>query len=204
MGGYIGDRNYPLCTDLPERHALRKGATYRLLGSSNTPELMYEPTEDWWWGSDYGNKPFLERLELSKSSPLYEVLCAEVNGQCTYPGKIVLGSNLDYSDPNHRLGLEYTSGSLRTIRVRSGASPVYYEYVRLPCVELSFFKDGVKVQQPPVYVEGSEPRVHFVEQSFCADPRRDVATGTSNRIDDESWIKFLIIDVLPGKIRVVR
>jgi len=193
MGGYIGDRNYPLCTDLPKHHALRKGATYRLLGSSNTPELMHEPTVPWWWGSDWGNTPFLERLELSKDSPLYKVLCAEVNGQCTYPGKVVLNSNLDYSDPNLRLGLEYTSESLRTIRVKAGASSVYYEYVRLPCVELSFFRDGVKVQTGPKYLEGSNPGVYTrVENSLCADPRRDVPTGTSREPSrepcNESWI----------------
>jgi len=188
LGGYIGDRNYPLCTDLPKRHALRKGATYRLLGSSNTPELVHEPTEPWWFGSDWGNKPYLERLELSTASPLYKVLCAQVNGQCTYPGKVVLNSNLDYSDANLRLGLEYTSESLRTIRVKSGASSVYYEYVRVPCVELSFFRDGVKVQTRPKHIEGTDPGVYKVEHSLCADPRRDVATGRCSGPLDESWI----------------
>jgi hypothetical protein len=175
MGGYIGDRNYPLCTDLPKRHALRKGATYRLLGSSNTPELMYEPTTS---TNNWGDKPFLERLELSTASPLYKVLCAEVNGSCTYPAKVVLSQNLDYSDLSLRNGLEYVSESLRTIRVRSGPSAIYYEYVRQPCVELSFFRDGIKVQNEPDVVAGSTPRVYTVDSSLCADPRRDVATGT--------------------------
>ena len=177
LGGYIGDRNYPLCTDLPKRHALRKGATYRLLGSSNTPELLFEPTAS--GDNNWGDKPFLERLELSTVSPLYKVLCGDVNGQCTYPGKVVLQQNLDYSDANLRNGLEYTSESLRTIRVRSGRSAIYYEYVRQPCVELSFFGDGVKVQQEPKPVSGTNPRVYTVGNSLCADPRRDVATGKS-------------------------
>ena len=175
LGGYIGDRNYPLCTDLPKRHALRKGATYRLLGSSNTPELLFEPTAS--GDNNWGDKPFLERLELSTASPLYKVLCVDVNGQCTYPGKVVLQQNLDYSDANLRNGLEYTSESLRTVRVRNGRSAIYYEYVRQPCVELSFFRDGFKVQQTPTLVAGSNPRVYTVENSLCADPRRDVATG---------------------------
>lgn len=181
MGGYIGD-NYPLCTDLPKRHALRKGATFRLLGSSNTPELMYEPTSNRLYSTNWGNKPFLERLELSKASPLYKVLCAEVNGKCTYPGKVVLNSTLDYSDPNLQSGLEYTSESLRTIRVKSSVSSIYYEYVRQPCVEQSFFRDGVKVQTEPKQIDGSDPRLYTVEKSFCADPRRDVASGTSRRL----------------------
>ena len=107
------------------------------------------------------------------------MLCADVNGQCTYPGKVVLQQNLDYSDANLRNGLEYTSESLRTIRVRSGRSAIYYEYVRQPCVELSFFRDGVKVQQAPKYVTGTNPPVYTVDYSLCADPRRDVATGKS-------------------------
>ena len=177
LGGYIGDRNYPLCTDLPKRHALRKGATYRLLGSSNTPELVFEPTGT--GENNWGDKPFLERLELSTTSPLYKVLCANVNGQCTFPGKVVLQQNLDYSDENLRNGLEYTSDSLRTLRVRNGRSAIYYEYVRQPCVELSFFRDGFKVQQTPKLVAGTNPRVYTVDNSLCADPRRDVATGRS-------------------------
>jgi len=172
MGGYIGHHNYPLCADLPKRHALRKGATYRLLGSSNRPELMYE-------ANSWGTAPFLQRLELSSGSPLYKVLCAEVNGQCTYPGKVDLNSNLDYSDPNLQLGLEYTSESLRTIWVKTGASSVYYEYVRQPCVDLSFFSNCIKVQTPPKQVPNSRPVVYSVEKSLCADPRRDVATGKS-------------------------
>ena len=186
MGGYIGDRNYPLCTDLPQNHALRKGATYRLLGSSNTPELMFEPTYEW---DDWSSQPYLERLEVSTVSPLFQVLCgADGNGQCTYPGKVVLQQNLDYSDVNLRNGLEYTSESLRTVRVRSGRSSIYYEYVRQPCVELSFFRGGIKVQHEPKYVQGTiNPRVYTVENSLCADPRRDVATGMSRSCPEIRW-----------------
>jgi hypothetical protein len=137
---------------------------------------MFEPTYEW---ENWGTMPYLERLELSPSSPLFQVLCAEDNGQYTFPGKVVLQQNLDYSDVNLRNGLEYTSESLRTIRVRSGRSPIYYEYVRQPCVELSFFRGGLKVQHEPTFVAGTNPRVYTVENSLCADPRRDVATGMS-------------------------
>ena len=37
VGGYIGD-HVPLCEDLPSKHHLRKGATYRALGSVPQPE----------------------------------------------------------------------------------------------------------------------------------------------------------------------
>ena len=45
-GGYLGEKNYPLCIDLPDRHFLREGATFRLLGSRNRPELVEDPK---WW-----------------------------------------------------------------------------------------------------------------------------------------------------------
>ncbi len=38
-GGYIGDK-YPLCADLPDKMFLRKGAEYRLIGSSHMPEHL--------------------------------------------------------------------------------------------------------------------------------------------------------------------
>lgn len=44
-GGFIGD-GYPLCTDLPSKSFLRKGATYRAVGNWNKPELT---TETNWW-----------------------------------------------------------------------------------------------------------------------------------------------------------
>ena len=37
VGGYIGD-HVPLCEDLPSKHHLRKGATYRALGATPKPE----------------------------------------------------------------------------------------------------------------------------------------------------------------------
>lgn len=40
-GGYIGD-GFPLCVDLPPKHFLRRGATYRLLGSKASPELQQD------------------------------------------------------------------------------------------------------------------------------------------------------------------
>ena len=45
--GYIGD-GHILCRDIPSRHFLRKGATYRLVGNFNKPELT--PETPWWNG----------------------------------------------------------------------------------------------------------------------------------------------------------
>ena len=40
---FIGD-TYPLCVDFPSKQFLRKGATYRLLGSYPLPTEQHEPT----------------------------------------------------------------------------------------------------------------------------------------------------------------
>jgi hypothetical protein len=40
---FIGDA-YPLCVDFPSKQFLRKGATYRLLGSFPLPTEQYEPS----------------------------------------------------------------------------------------------------------------------------------------------------------------
>eukprot|EP00804_Cyclotella_cryptica_P019736 CCRYP_009662-RD/>CCRYP_009662-RD protein AED:0.10 eAED:0.10 QI:0/0.90/0.86/1/0.90/0.86/23/166/2685 len=70
-GGYIGDK-YPLCADLPERHFLRKGATFRLLGGSSTP-LWHNDHVDW-----EGN-PEVQRMSLYPGSQLYNKLCNPTN-----------------------------------------------------------------------------------------------------------------------------
>jgi hypothetical protein len=54
---YIGD-GYPLCTDLPPRHFLNKGATYRLLGSDPRPQLNSD-YDNW-----YGGAPKVSSVSL--------------------------------------------------------------------------------------------------------------------------------------------
>ena len=135
MNGYIGDR-VPLCVDLPEKHALRKGAVYKLLGSDQRG-LTGDPLT---WDSI----PDLKRLELSSTSPLFTKLCAEgANGECTFPSLVELDENLMYNvDDNHQ---EFEVDTLRVIKLRKGSSGIiHYEYIRQPCVEHSFFENGKK------------------------------------------------------------
>jgi len=162
MGGYIGD-GYPLCTDLPDRPHFRKGAVYRLLGSRWSPEKqktdLYQET--------FANLP--EIVLTPGSSPLYTQLCAAANANtdgaaCTFPGYVELTENLDYSSatalPEYD-GIE----TFRTVKVQSSPFPVYYEYVRPPCVEHHFFNDGRKAIAGHVY--GNQ----IVPDSICVDPR---------------------------------
>jgi hypothetical protein len=121
--GYIGD-HVALCEDLPKKHFLRKGATFRALGSKPIP-LMHEDKNDWYENPDF------KRLQVLPSSPLYNKLCAaDANGVCTSPSHVVLAENLIY-DAAAQLGDEYQVDTIRTVALYVGSSkPIYYEYIR--------------------------------------------------------------------------
>jgi len=182
MNGYIGDR-VPLCVDLPQKHFLRKGATFKLIGSSVTPELHNDRPE---WEENY---PELLRLEVGSSSPLFTALCAaDGSGICTFPSKIVLAENLAY-DMEAQKGSEYKVDTIRSVKLQSGLShPIHYEYVRQPCVEHAFYNDAKKVGKGSVAARNTNANV--IEGSMCADPRLPSATPmcTSKNWDNSmSW-----------------
>eukprot|EP00538_Stauroneis_constricta_P006056 CAMPEP_0119562960 /NCGR_PEP_ID=MMETSP1352-20130426/22092_1 /TAXON_ID=265584 /ORGANISM="Stauroneis constricta, Strain CCMP1120" /LENGTH=2119 /DNA_ID=CAMNT_0007611481 /DNA_START=203 /DNA_END=6559 /DNA_ORIENTATION=- len=158
-GGFIGDK-YPLCVDLQPKHFLKKGATYRLLGSRSNPELQNDP---WAWENDLE----ILRLGLDASSPLYSELCAaDASGKCTYPGIVTLSKNLDYS--SHIYSAEYNVDTIRTVRVESSPTLIYYEYIRPDCVEHAFYNDGRRVVSS-AFGDGT------ARDMMCADPRTQVA-----------------------------
>ena len=176
LGGYIGDRHYPLCIDLPDKHFTKAGATYRLLGSRNRPELVQDP---WTWDDE----PLLKRMTLAEDSPLYEKLCGGKNddGSCKFPGKVVLDEDLVYSGTDFA---ELKVDSLRTVKVDTSETPIYYEYVRQACVEQTFYHNAKKVED---YTRGRWHTSQMTAQSsMCADPRRDVASG-----------KFFLFELFP-------
>lgn len=167
LGGYIGDRHYPLCIDLPDKHFTKAGATYRLLGSRSRPEMLEDP---WWWE----DRASLKRMELAEDSPLYEKLCGgkKADGSCNFKGKVVLDEDLVYSGTEYA---ELNVDSLRAVKVQFGEVPIYYEYVRQPCVEQTFYHNAKKVED---YTRGRWHTSQMTAQSsMCADPRRDVASG---------------------------
>ncbi len=160
--GFIGDRSAPLCSDLPSGHALRKGATWKLLGSSPEPRLQ-EDRDDW--------GPELKRsLELDPASPLFNKLCNPTsNGECTFQATVVLDENLSY-DPTSEM-TEQTVDTIRTVQLKSPGfvTPIYYEYKRQACVEYSFFSNGQKLVQ-------AEQNPGQPNPSMCGDPRLAIAT----------------------------
>jgi hypothetical protein len=134
-GGYIGD-GYQLCTDLPDKHFLKKGANYQLTGSSKMPLLHTQPTS--WFSSGYN----IQILELNSSSELFSKLCNEVEGSCTFAPVITLHTNLSCDDDTDP---ECLVDDLRLVKVQ-GNPDVHYEYVRPACVEHAFYENSKTVQ----------------------------------------------------------
>ena len=149
--GYIGDV-YPLCSDLPEQQFLREGASYRLLGSSAVPDLHSQPSS---WDSEERNE---KQIQISSSSSLYQELCNAGNNGCDFKSVVRIRDNLSCT------GEECSLDNLRVVRVQT-SPPIYYEYVRPPCVDLSFYNNAKKITK-------DAPGENVV---MCADPRLHVA-----------------------------
>ena len=160
--GYIGD-GFPLCSELPERAFLRKGAKFRVLGAKSTPEMQYER------GSFFAN-PDVERLELTDSGTdesLYDKLCGfdAMSGSCTYPSVVTLDANLACR------GAECDVDTVSVVRV---AHDVHYEYIRQPCVEMAFMSDARKVK-------------HAWGFFVCGNPRSAVAAPACTETRVYNW-----------------
>lgn len=131
-GKYIGDR-YPLCEDLPEKAFLRKGAKYKLLGGDATPKWQQHNDDiDW-------NDPKTKHVVLDPdSSNLYAALdCQESGLSCEYSPVIVLDDNLAC------VGIECDIDTVRVVQVGAG---IFYEYIQVPCVKMTFYEDAKKLR----------------------------------------------------------
>jgi hypothetical protein len=151
--GWIGDR-YPLCVDLPKYHFLKIGAKFVFRGDSSLPMKQYNPDH---WDSDESIKRFV----LSKGSDLYQALCNQRgDGSCNFANTVRLDSNLQCFEKECRVD------DLGIVQVQPGA---FYEYIRQPCVDLSFYKNPKKV------ITGYSPWMRRVGRrhthAMCADPR---------------------------------
>ena len=147
--GYIGD-GYPLCSDFPSKPFLRKGATYRLLGSSSLPELMSDP-------SDFAKKETVIRVVLSEHSTLRDALCNEgQDGNCILKNSVTLTANYNCTE------IECDVESVRVVQV---APNTFYEFVHPPCVNMLFYNDPVKIS----------PR-YSVDPVMCGNPILPVAS----------------------------
>lgn len=129
---------------MPARQFLKKGATFRLVGNYNRPELTPE-TNFWMTHED------TKRTVLDSSSQLYQILCnADGGGKCNYSTLVRLSDSIDCT------GVECRVDTLSLIKIQD-SPPLYYEYMPLPCIELAFSKSSTKV-------------TNAYGEAMCADP----------------------------------
>lgn len=162
FGGYIGDHSFPLCQDI-KKHFLKKGAKYLVLGGNSMTMETQENIPSWW--SDLPQDPNIMAFTLQTtqgdSSQLYQTLCNPdtITGNCNIQqAQITLEHDLECT------GNECDVDTLRLVEVLSGNDKVYFEYVRPPCIELSYYENAQMVQLGP-------NRINYM----CADPRLEVA-----------------------------
>ena len=174
LGGHVGD-GFARCSDLPPRAFLRKGAKWRYLGfDSPLPALQDDPT---WDGYDSLDTAEVTRLDLDPfNSSLYAALCspgateplggsaAETRAPCSWQSTVTLGTHL----PCH--GTECSVDTARVVRLAIIGAPAnataWFEYVRAPCVEMTFFPNAKIIRER--FASGDQ---------MCADPREAVATA---------------------------
>jgi len=159
--GFVGD-GYPLCADIPSRSFLKQGAKYRLVGGRNRPELTPEP-------SSWENNQNTQRTVLDSDSQLYQVLCNSDGAQCNYQMVVELNEELDcYED-------ECQLDTLSLIEIESDP-PLYYEFMKFPCVELAFSNP---TQAKKV--------VNRYNKAMCADPLVNDVVSESCCGDSLGW-----------------
>ena len=175
---YIGD-GYGLCSDLPPRHFLMKGAKFRIMSMKevqNLDSLIPQNVED------------MKVLELTSSSELAETLCqrkSDSSGVCSYPGTIELQRNL------RCWGDECMVSNARIVRL----GDVYYEHIRPPCVYLSFFNNGK-------FVSKRRSLSGRKEERMCVDP--DTANFEGDFWDSSSDCEVFIIVDKKGRVAMER
>ena len=100
--------------------------------------------------SDYENPSWFDgyeyeitRLSLERNSSLYAQLCGVEDGRCVFSSEVVLSENLPCA------GMECLVDTARVVQLTSNTtnSTVYYEYVRVPCVEFGFYANPRQVKE---------------------------------------------------------
>ena len=127
--GHLGD-GYPVCNQLPRRHFLRKGARYSYLGRTPSAKLQY---------LRYTTEQGGTFLELRSSSALYLRLCDAGGGgptssRCRFPSDVELEEQIPCDSEDGTCSVD----TVHVLKLVDANETVYYEYQRLPCVELTF------------------------------------------------------------------
>ena len=178
--GFLGDQ-YPLCVDLKSYHFLRQGAKYSYLGRNPVSANLNEP------GSM--SKDDKVRFALNPDhSNLYASICdADAEGKCKFKSEVFLPATIDcFGD---ECEIEAPRVVLLTATDSTGASvPVYYEYLRPPCVELTFYENAKLVTDHRGYVSTNS-------YTACANPELPLASPVcmfNSATDGKAWAGFPI------------
>ena len=166
---YVGD-GYPLCADQPQHQFLKRGAKYILLGSSPSPEMQSDP-------SSWENSTEAVRFVADPEGELNSVLCGRerTSNLCWYPPVVTLQDNL------RCFGLECDVDTVRVVQVEGG---IFYEYVPVPCVYHTFFKDAQIIGKKSMSAEhkGSQmcgnPKTATAAAACCYDGENAYAYDT--------------------------
>ena len=147
-GKYIGD-TYPMCSELPPDSFLKQGAKFRLLGKGKNSDIQQISTDT-------------IPLSLNASSSLYQLLCGEdENGSCSFPAVVNLSNNLDCD------GKECEVSHPKLLNVGNN---IHYEYVRPPCVHLTFSESKSQYiivdKDGKVALERDDPNEDIILNSF--------------------------------------
>ena len=160
-GGFIGDK-VPMCVDIPDKHFLKKGATYRLLGSSPQPDLH-----------EYGSHWHEDKINFQVNTDGILMLDSSSNLRSKLVNKNIIVS-LDSTIPCS--GDECNVDSLSVVQIEQDP-PIYYEYVPPKCVELSFYEGSKKITKE-----------EWHRHSMCANPNLNAAFDVCcERPNDPSW-----------------
>lgn len=131
---------------------------YRFRGSTTLPKTQHNPPH---WDADES----IKRVVLDPSSPLYQKLCNPgEDGTCNYANTVTLDTNLACYDKECRID------DWAVIQVAPGN---FYEYIKQPCVTMSFYPSPKKVITGFSMWVANVGRRHT--HAMCADPRTAMA-----------------------------
>ena len=137
---HLGD-TYPLCSELPPRHYLMKGAKYRFTGQTSMLGAAADNHDEKGQTANHGIRGHF--TPNATHSQLYTALCSKRGGKCSFPAVVMLDADLRsscYGDT------ECKADILRAVKIvdhaaaKDGGVWGYYTYVEPPCVRLQFFK----------------------------------------------------------------
>ncbi|KAL7541734.1 hypothetical protein ACHAXR_011178 [Thalassiosira sp. AJA248-18] len=190
--GYVGDK-VQRCDSMPSKDWLRKGAVYQF--REDSLNLMGKKDPNWWartaqvddvacssgLKSPFCSVKTTEMILDPEISSLYAKLCNfnDETGACEFKSTVILDQDIPCAGrcvagpTGNSRSCECNIDDPRTVRiVQPNSPPVWYEYVRAPCVQMSFPENGYLRAVREIGASG------YGNKAMCADSRYAVAGTT--------------------------